>query len=66
MICFLSIALPCCVVKPGDTLSEIGQRFKRSWRALAAVNSIRNPDLIFPGQVLRLDTPRVSNTYNDR
>ncbi|MGH2476251.1 MAG: transglycosylase family protein [Candidatus Limnocylindrales bacterium] len=42
------------VVKPGDTLSRIAPS---NWRAVAAANDIANPDLIFPGQVLRLDVP---------
>jgi LysM repeat protein len=40
------------VVKPGDTLSRIAPS---NWRAVAVANDIPNPDLIFPGQVLRLD-----------
>ncbi|HEX6421244.1 MAG TPA: transglycosylase family protein [Acidimicrobiales bacterium] len=42
------------VVKPGDTLSRIAPS---NWRAVAEANDIPNPDLIFPGQVLRLDVP---------
>lgn len=41
------------VVK-GDTLSEIGQRFGVKWRDIAALNDIKNPDLIHPGQVFRI------------
>jgi LysM repeat protein len=39
-------------VVPGDTLGDLG--WKYGWTALflARVNGIRNPDLIFPGQVL--------------
>jgi LysM repeat protein len=40
------------VVQPGDTLSRIAPS---NWREVAAANGIANPDLIFPGQVLRLD-----------
>jgi LysM repeat protein len=45
------------VVKSGDTLSRIASRQGLgSWRSLYDANpSIRNPDLIFPGQ--RLDIP---------
>lgn len=41
------------VVK-GDTLSEIGQRFGVNWRDIAALNHIKNPDLIYPGQVFKI------------
>src|SRR5690349_16515322 len=44
-------------VKPGDTLSSIAQRFYGSsarWNWLFQANRsvIKNPDMIFPGQVL--------------
>lgn len=41
-------------VRTGDTLSEIGARFGVSHLEIAALNSIENPDLIFPGQVFRI------------
>jgi nucleoid-associated protein YgaU len=41
------------VVK-GDTLSEIGQRFGVSWRDIAKLNHVKNPDLIYPGQVFKI------------
>jgi len=41
------------VVK-GDTLSEIGQKFGVSWRAIAELNHIENPDLIHPGDRVRV------------
>ena len=41
------------VVK-GDTLSAIGKKFGVSWRDIAALNHIKNPDLIHPGQVFRI------------
>lgn len=43
------------VVKSGDTLSAIAARFGTSWQALAQKNGIANPNLIFPGQVIRID-----------
>lgn len=42
-------------VKSGDTLSGIAARFGTSWQALAQKNGLSNPNLIFPGQVLRID-----------
>ena len=41
------------VVK-GDTLSAIGKRFGVKWRDIAELNDIKIPDLIFPGQVVRV------------
>ena len=38
-------------VKPGDTLSRIAPS---NWREVAAGNGIRNPDLIYVGQVIDL------------
>ena len=45
------------VVKKGDTLWAIARRFLgdgRRYREIAAANSVRNPNLIFPGQKLRI------------
>ena len=41
------------VVK-GDCLSSIAARYGTTWQWLAQVNNIANPDLIYPGQVLRV------------
>ena len=38
----------------GDTLWRIARRFGTTVARLASVNGIKNPDLIFPGDVLRL------------
>uniref|UniRef100_UPI003F497557 LysM peptidoglycan-binding domain-containing protein n=1 Tax=Pseudonocardia sp. CA-138482 TaxID=3240023 RepID=UPI003F497557 len=45
-------------VVPGDTLTHIAAAYQIPWEALWAVNSDRvsHPDLIFPGQRLRLPT----------
>jgi LysM repeat protein len=42
------------VVRSGDTLSQIAQRFGTTAVALARLNGIANPSAIYPGQVLRL------------
>lgn len=44
------------VVQPGDTLWRLAQRFGTSIDELVDLNDIRNPDLIFVGQVLVLPT----------
>lgn len=42
-------------VQPGDTLSGIAARFGLDWHSLALDNGLANPNLILPGQTLRLD-----------
>lgn len=42
------------VVRPGDTLSEIALRYGVSVSQLVGINNIQNPNLIYPGQVLRI------------
>lgn len=52
-----TVPYPCCdvyTVKRGDTLSAIGSRFGVDWRRIASINEISNPNLISPGQVLKL------------
>ncbi|QUV80208.1 MULTISPECIES: LysM peptidoglycan-binding domain-containing protein [Chloracidobacterium] len=41
-------------VRPGDTLSQIAQRHGTTVDELVRLNNIRNPNLIYPGQELRL------------
>ena len=41
-------------VRSGDTLSEIAARYGTSVNALARSNSIQNPNLIYPGEVLKI------------
>jgi spore coat assembly protein SafA len=49
------------VVQPGDTLSGIAEMFGVSLAALEAANpQIKNPDLIFPGQVVTIPAPVVT------
>jgi|SRR6185436_15540741 len=46
-------------VQKGDTLSEIAERFGVALKTLEAANpQIKNPDLIFPGQVIIVPTPQ--------
>ena len=52
-----SVPYPCCdtyTVCRGDTLSGIGERFGVSWRQLASINEIPNPDRISIGQQIKL------------
>ena len=43
-------------VKSGDTLSGIGSKFGVSYQKIAADNNISNPNIIHPGQVLKIYT----------
>ncbi|SDC51516.1 MULTISPECIES: LysM peptidoglycan-binding domain-containing protein [unclassified Candidatus Frackibacter] len=44
-------------VEEGDTLFELAQRFNTTVNELVFYNSIRNPDLIFPGRILIIPCP---------
>lgn len=50
------------IVKSGDTLSEIAKRFNTTVVNLAELNGIRNVNLIYPGQPIKLC--KDSNTVN--
>lgn len=50
-------------VKPGDTLSRIAVRYGTTYQKLASLNNIVNPNLIFPGQTIRV-TNAASSTTN--
>lgn len=42
-------------VRPGDTLSGIAAKYGTTWQHLQQINGIKNANLIFAGQVLRID-----------
>lgn len=50
-------------VQPGDNLSAIAARFHTTWQHLAAINGLRDPNLIFPGQVLKVTGEVETRTY---
>ncbi|MTI60679.1 LysM peptidoglycan-binding domain-containing protein [Iocasia frigidifontis] len=45
------------VVKPGDTLFQIARRFGTDVSTLVRLNSIADPDIIFPGRILIIPNP---------
>lgn len=47
-------------VKRGDTLSEIAARYQTTVQQIAGENNIINPNLIYPGQVLKITTNSLS------
>ena len=55
------------VVRSGDSLSAIAARFGTTVGALQSANNIRNANLIYPGQVLRVNgQATVQRTYTVR
>lgn len=50
-------------VKTGDTLAGIAKKFNTTYQALARINHISNPNLIYTGQVLDIDEPAGDKTY---
>ncbi|WP_052356711.1 GH25 family lysozyme [[Clostridium] dakarense] len=42
------------VVQPGNTLSSIAEKFNTTYEKIALVNDILNPNLIYPGQTLKI------------
>lgn len=47
-------------MKRGDTLSEIAARYQTTVQQIAGENNIINPNLIYPGQVLKIRTNSLS------
>lgn len=54
-------------VERGDTLSEIARDYGngKSYKQLASINGISNPDLIYVGQVIKLSGTATSTTTNN-
>lgn len=48
-------------IRRGDTLSEIAQKFNTTVAHLASINNIRNPNLIYSGEIIV-----ISHNYNNR
>lgn len=42
------------IVQPGDTLSGIALRYGTTYQTLASLNQISDPNLIYPGQTIRV------------
>lgn len=49
-------------VKSGDTLSGIAAKYGTTYQKIAADNGIKNPNLIYPGQVLTINTGSGTST----
>lgn len=51
------------VVKEGDTLSSIAAKYGVSYQSIAKLNGISNPNLIYPGQVLKIEASNNDSIY---
>ena len=53
-------------VKQGDTLSAIARKYNTTYQVLAEYNGISNPNLIYPGQVIKIpqEQKNVNNEIN--
>ena len=49
-------------VKSGDTLSGIAEKYGTTYQHLADINGISNPNLIYPGQVIKINGATTNNT----
>lgn len=52
-------------VKSGDTLSGIASKFGTTYQKIVADNGISNPNLIYPGQVLKIKGTSGTNTVQN-
>lgn len=50
------------IVKSGDTLSEIAQKYNTTYQKIAQDNNIENPNLIYPNQKLKIYTNVLQET----
>ncbi|EGO7983764.1 LysM peptidoglycan-binding domain-containing protein, partial [Enterococcus faecalis] len=51
------------IVQYGETLSSIAYQYGTDYQTLAALNGLANPNLIYPGQALKVNGSAVSNVY---
>ncbi|HWQ41572.1 MAG TPA: LysM domain-containing protein, partial [Desulfosporosinus sp.] len=51
------------VVKKGDTIYKIAKRYGTTMQAIIKANNLRNPDLIYPGQILFIPEAPSSEFY---
>ena len=61
-----STSQPCSentyTVKSGDTLSGIAEKYGTTYQHLAQINGISNPNLIYPGQVIKINEATTNTT----
>ena len=54
------------IVQSGDTLTSIAKKFNTTADKIALLNNITNPNLIYPGQILKIETSinSITRVYN--
>lgn len=50
-------------VQAGDTLSGIASKYGTTYQELARINNIANPNVIYPGQVIKINGGTVEKIY---
>lgn len=50
-------------VQAGDTLNGIASKYGTTYQELARINNIANPNVIYPGQVIKINGGTVEKTY---
>lgn len=50
-------------VKAGDTLSGIASKYGTTYQELARINNIANPNVIYPGQVIKINGGTAEKIY---
>lgn len=51
------------IVKSGDTLSGIASKYGTTYQELARINNIANPNVIYPGQVIKINGGTAEKIY---
>ena len=54
------------IVREGDTLSEIAQKYGTTYQAIAQANGISNPNLIYAGQTLNIGGSSASSNTSSK
>lgn len=49
------------IIQPGDTLSSIAEKFGTTYETLTRINKLNNPNLIYPGEIIKLPNSSNSN-----
>ena len=48
-------------IKAGDVLWKIAESYNTTWQRLAEINKLKNPNLIYPNQVIKLEEDEIVN-----
>ncbi|KYH35052.1 lipoprotein E precursor [Clostridium tepidiprofundi DSM 19306] len=62
----VAFALNTYTVQKGDTLAKIGSKYGIDWKDIVKYNNIKNPNLIYVGDVLKLEAPYTQKDLNEQ